>query len=183
MTIGQRTNRIVDVDRTQLTEYQEKVIARLESGRGTILPPYKIWIQSPVIADGMEVIGTHLNTGSSFDYAEREIGILMTAVFWRSPFVITAHLRHARTAGVAEPALESILAGTPARFANERQQAVHDFVQDSLAGGSIEDAAFFGYEQIFGRAGIAELLTLIGYYTSVALGLRMHEVPPPVRQG
>ena len=34
-------------------------------------------------------------------------------------------------------------------------------------------------EKTIGRAGVAEVLVLLGYYTSVALGMKVHEVPIP----
>ncbi|MCW1411313.1 carboxymuconolactone decarboxylase [Rhizobium sp. 1AS11] len=174
----QRSNRVIEIDRANLDDYQQRVIARLQSGRGKVLTPYKIWIHSAGVADGMEVLGTHLNTASSFDEAELEIGILMTAVFWGSPFVINAHTRHSRKAGIDDAAIEQMLARAPASFADKRRQAVHDLVNDALAGGSIEDEAYRAYEGVLGRKGIAELIALVGYYTSVAIGMWMHEVLP-----
>jgi len=32
---------------------------------------------------------------------------------------------------------------------------------------------------VLGRAGIAEVLVLLGYYTSVSMAMKMHEVPIP----
>ena len=53
-------------------------------------------------------------------------------------------------------------------------------VATSLVGGAkLSDAEFAEIEAAVGRAGIAEVLVLLGYYTSVALGMKVHEVPIP----
>ena len=43
----------------------------------------------------------------------------------------------------------------------------------------LSDAEFVEIAQVIGREGIAEVLVLLGYYTSVALGMKVHEVPIP----
>ena len=34
-------------------------------------------------------------------------------------------------------------------------------------------------DKLLGRNGIAEVLVLLGYYTSVAMGMKLHRVPVP----
>jgi 4-carboxymuconolactone decarboxylase len=43
----------------------------------------------------------------------------------------------------------------------------------------LSDAEFAELEKVLGRNGIAEVLVLLGYYTSVALAMKVHEVPIP----
>lgn len=172
-----RRNRLVEIDRTKTTPEQEAVIERLGEGRGRIPTPFKVWLHSTRLADGMEVIGTYLNNGASISEAEFEIALLATAVFWRSPYVIANHTRHAAKAGVPEDAIEAILAGRRPVLADPRQQTIADLAADLLAGASIEDDRFDAYEAALGREAIAELIVLVGYYTTVSLGMRLHEVP------
>lgn len=173
-----RTNRVVDIDRSTTTPDQERVLERLQGGRGWLPTPYKIWIHSPAIAEGMEVLGTHLNTGSSLSPAELELAILLTAVFWGSPFVIKAHVKHGMKAGLSRDAVDAILAKQKPSLEGDRLRAVGDIVADALAGGGMSDTAYRHYEAALGRVGIAEILALIGYYTSVAIAMHMHEVKP-----
>jgi 4-carboxymuconolactone decarboxylase len=48
-----------------------------------------------------------------------------------------------------------------------------------VSGAKLSDAEFAEIEQALGREGIAEVLVLLGYYTSVALAMKVHEVPIP----
>lgn len=170
------THNRVAFDRGSLSSRQEEVLERLVGARGKVLTPYKIWIHAPGVAEGMEALGTQLNTASSLPEAEREVAILATAAFWRSPYVIRAHERHGLRAGLAPEVVEALAAGCRAAPAEPRLRAVADFVADALAGASVADEDFARYEAALGRAAMAELLALIGYYTAVALAMRLHDV-------
>ena len=41
------------------------------------------------------------------------------------------------------------------------------------------EAPFAAIEKTLGRPGIAEVLVLLGYYTSVAMAMKVHDVPIP----
>jgi 4-carboxymuconolactone decarboxylase len=59
---------------------------------------------------------------------------------------------------------------------------MYRFAAALVAGTKLSDADFAEIEAVLGRNGIAEVLVLLGYYTSVALAMKVHEVPiPPPR--
>jgi hypothetical protein len=43
----------------------------------------------------------------------------------------------------------------------------------------LPDEVFARAERLLGRNGIAEVLALLGYYSSVAMGVKLHRVPLP----
>ncbi|MCS0631183.1 carboxymuconolactone decarboxylase family protein [Telluria mixta] len=171
-------NRLEPIDPARASEAQQKVIARLGEGRGRIPTPFNIWLHNPRLAEGMEIIGTHVDHSPVLSEAETEVAILATAVFWRAPYVIANHRRHALKAGVPEEAVAAILAGRRPENVDGRLGVVCDAVGDILAGGVIDDARFAAYEATLGRAAIAELLVTIGYFTSVSLAMSLHALPP-----
>lgn len=155
---------------------QAKIFERLSQGRGRIPTPYKVWIHSPEAAEGMEVIGTHLNTKSTLSEAEMEIAILLTAKVWEGAYVMNNHLRHGRNAGLDEETLECLTSGVRPVFTDEHTQAVHDFTAVALSAAVPSDEEFAHFERVLGRKGIAEILILVGYYTSVSLAMKIHRV-------
>lgn len=172
-------NRVIEPDRGSLSVRQETVIGRLIAKRGKLFTPYKIWVHSAGVAEGMELLGTHLNTGSSLSKAELELVVLATAVHWGSPFVIKAHTRHARAAGLPEALVSGLLDREPLTPEEPRLAAIAGLTADALlAGGAVDDATFARYEAALGREGIAEVIALIGYYTAVAIAMRLHNVQP-----
>lgn len=170
------------IDPATATADQAQVIARLGRGRGRIPTPYHIWLHSPQIAAGMEVIGTRLDHSPDLPPAEAEVVILATALHWQSPYVIANHLRHAASAGVPAALVADLRAGRRPRGHDARLQAVCDVTAAALAGGAMDDAAFAAHVAELGRATLAEILALIGYFTAVCLALRMHDIRPAPHQ-
>jgi 4-carboxymuconolactone decarboxylase len=162
----------------QATAEQRKVIARLGEGRGRIPTPFNIWLHNPRLAEGMEIIGTHIDHSPVLSEAESEVAILSTAVFWNASYVIANHRRHALKAGVAEAVVAAILDKRRPTTGDGRLGVICDAVCDLLAGAVIEDARFARYEAALGRAVIAELLITVGYFTSVSLAMSLHALEP-----
>ena len=171
-------NRVQEPDAAQVTPRQQALINRLIAKRGKVLIPYKIWLHAPGVAEGMEAIGTHLNKASSLTDAERELVVLVAVVHWQSPFPIRGHSKHARAAGLPEPVIAALLAGDPAQIDDPRLSAIYDLARNALAGADTDQPAFDRYAALITREGIAEVMALIGYFTSVALAMRLHDVRP-----
>ncbi|SPB13233.1 4-carboxymuconolactone decarboxylase [Caballeronia novacaledonica] len=170
-------NRLAHIDAGQASEEQKKVIARLGEGRGRIPTPFNIWLHNPRLAEGMEIIGTHVDASPVLSEAESEVAILSTAVFWNAPYVIANHRRHALKSGVPEAVVTAIIDRRRPEGVG-RLGLICDAVSDILAGGAIDDARFSRYETGLGRAVIAELLVTIGYFTSISLGMTLHALEP-----
>ena len=172
-------NRLLELPPEKLSPEQTAVFNRLVAGRGRILGPYKIWIHSPTVADGMEHIGTFLNKKSSLATREVEIGILVIAQHWDADYVRQAHIKAGKAAGLTQETIDAILAGRDPKLTDPHERAVHRFAASLVGGAKLPDAEFAEIEKTIGRAGVAEVLVLLGYYTSVALGMKVHEVPIP----
>jgi 4-carboxymuconolactone decarboxylase len=172
-------NRILEIPPEKLSPEQTAVFNQLVAGRGRILGPYKIWIHSPTIASGMEHIGTHLNKRSSLSPREVEIGILLIARHWDADYVRQAHIREGKRVGLSQEVINALLAGDDPGLADPHERGVYDFAAALISGAKLADAKFEEIERVLGRSGIAEVLVLIGYYTSVSLAMKVHEVPIP----
>jgi 4-carboxymuconolactone decarboxylase len=172
-------NRLIDIPPEQLTAEQKTVFDNLTAGRGRILGPYKVWIHSPTVAAGMEHIGTHLNKRGTLSTREVEIGILVIAQHWDANYVRQAHIRAGKAAGLSDAIIEAVIAGRDPQLTDAHERAVHRFAAALVAGAKLGDAEFAEIEQALGRDGIAEVLVLLGYYTSVALAMKVHDVPVP----
>lgn len=171
-------DRLARIDAQQATDHQQRVIAQLGAGRGRIPTPFNIWLHNPRLAEGMEIIGTHVDRSPVLSEAETEVAILATAVFWNAPYVIANHRRHALKAGVPETVVAAILERRKPEAEEGRLALVCDAVTALLAGGAVDDARFAQYDAELGRAAIAELLVTIGYFTSISLGMTLHALQP-----
>jgi 4-carboxymuconolactone decarboxylase len=175
-------NRLLEIPPEQLTPEQKTIFDQLVAGRGRILGPYKVWIHSPTIADGMEHIGTYLNKRGSLSPREVEIGILVIARHWDADYVRQAHIREGKRVGLAQETVDALVAGTDPKLTDPHERGVYEFANALANGAKLPDARFAEIEKVLGRNGIAEVLVLLGYYTSVALAMKIHEVPIPQQQ-
>jgi 4-carboxymuconolactone decarboxylase len=171
-------NRLERIDPDNATVDQKKVIAKLGEGRGRIPTPFNIWLHNPNLAEGMEIIGTHVDHSPVLSEAESEVAILATAVFWNAPYVIANHRRHALKSGVPEAVVTALLEKRRPEAGDDRFGLICDAVCDILAGGAIDDTRFARYDAGLGRAVIAELLVTVGYFTSISLGMTLHALTP-----
>jgi len=172
-------NRLIDLPPEQLSDEQKTVFEKLTAGRGRILGPYKVWIHSPTVAAGMEHIGTYLNKRGTLSTREVEIGILVIAQHWDADYVRQAHIRAGKAAGLSDEIIAAVLAGRDPQLTDPHERAVHRFAAALVGGAKLSDAAFGEIEKVLGRDGVAEVLVLLGYYTSVSLAMKVHEVPIP----
>jgi 4-carboxymuconolactone decarboxylase len=172
-------NRLLELPTDKLTPEQTTVFNQLVAGRGRILGPYKIWIHSPTVASGMEHIGTFLNNNGSLSKREVEIGILVIARHWNADYVQTAHIREGKRVGLSDEVVDALVAGRAPALTDPHEQGVYRFASALVSGTKLSDTDFAEIEKAIGRPGIAEVLVLLGYYTSVALGMKVHEVPIP----
>jgi 4-carboxymuconolactone decarboxylase len=172
-------NRTLEIPPEKLTAEQQTVFEKLTAGRGRILGPYKVWIHSPTVAGGMEQIGTFLNKRSSLSPREVEICILIIAQHWQGDYVKAAHIKAGLAAGLTQQTIDAVLAGNDPKLDDPHERAVHRFGAALVGGRKLSDAEFADIEKTIGREGIAEVLVLLGYYSSVALAMKVHEVPIP----
>ncbi|MGH8638996.1 MAG: carboxymuconolactone decarboxylase family protein [Burkholderiales bacterium] len=147
-----------------------------------MLGPYRIWIYSPTIASAMEQIGTFLNTNrASLTQREIEIGIILVAQYWDGDYVRKAHIRLGKIAGLSDETIDAVLSGGDPKLTDPHERAFYRFATSQIKREKLSDAEFAEIEKVLGRDGIAETLVLLGYYSSVALAMKAHEVPfqPP----
>src|SRR6185312_12066484 len=96
---------------------------------------------------------------------------------WDADYVRQAHITLGRNAGLKDREIGDILAGKDPKFADPHENAVYQFAHSLAGGGKMSDDAFNAVEKVLGRNGVAEVLVLLGYYTSVALGMKVHQIP------
>jgi 4-carboxymuconolactone decarboxylase len=171
--------RIKDIPESELTPEQAKVFKDLVAGRGRLLTPYRIWIHSPKLAAALETIGTFLNKKCSLSEREVELVICIIANHWQGEYVWTVHTRACVKLGIPQSVFDAIRAGRAPEIDDERERTVYDLTQIAMQPGAGSDEVYERAERLLGRNGIAEVLALLGYYSSVAMAVKVHGVPAP----
>ena len=177
MTTGLGQSRIPELDQNALSSLQRELLQRIEAGRGRVPTPFKIWLQSPTLASPLHELGTLLSEGVSLSTREREIVILLIAREWGADYVFSNHLREAAEAGLPTAALDDIRKGTVPDLSDPREQSIATIVGNLVRKEPTNDAAFEDAIARLGHAGLAELLIVCGYFTSIGLAMKLYQMP------
>lgn len=172
-------SRIKEIPESELTAEQAKVFRDLVAGRGTLLTPYKIWIHSPKLAAALETVGTFLNKQGSLTEREVELLVCIAARHWQGEYVWAQHVKRFPRLGFSQAVIEALSTGQIPPLNNERERVVCELANSAMQPGAGPDEVFARAEQLLGRNGIAEVLALLGYYSSVAMAVKLHRVPVP----
>jgi 4-carboxymuconolactone decarboxylase len=172
-------NRIEEIPEGKLTPEQKSVFEALVKGRGRLLTPYKIWIHSPKTAAAMEQIGTYLNKHGSLSEREVELGIVLIAHHWKGEYVYAAHVKRCLELGVPQGVIDAIRNDRVPDLASPREHAIYELAKMGERAGAGPDDAFDRAVKALGRNGVAEVLALLGYYSAVAMAMKLHRVPIP----
>jgi 4-carboxymuconolactone decarboxylase len=175
------TSRIQDIAPEQLSPEQQAVLEAVQAGRGFLPAPYRVWLHHAPIAERMERLGTFLNKGGLLSEREFEIAIVVVGQQLDSPYVINAHLNALVRTDHPPEVVEAMRARRRPTFATERETIIYDIAMNTYDPQPASDELFERATRILGRDGLAELIVLIGYYTSVALAMKMHRVPVPAK--
>jgi 4-carboxymuconolactone decarboxylase len=174
-------SRIREIAPEQLTAPQKAAIEAVIGGRGRIPGPYKIWLHSPILMQRLERLGTFLVNESSLKPREQELAILCIARHWHGNFVFTVHSRVAREQGVPDSVIEEIRAGRMPNLGDPREAAVIEIALTAPDADPASDAVFARAVAALGEEGLADLLVYLGYYSTVAIAMKLHRVPVPQR--
>src|SRR5262245_43359979 len=174
-------SRILDIPEDELSAEQKAAIEALLQGRGRLLTPYRVWIHSPYVAQAMERLGTFLNKKSSLTEREVELGIVLTARHWAGEYVFEVHVKTCLELGFPSAVMEAIRNGQTPAFDNPRERCIYELAGIAQQPGPGSDEVFDAATEQLGRAGLAEALALFGYYSAVAIAMKLHRVPVPGR--
>ena len=159
---------------------QRAVYDRIVSGpRGRIQGPLRAALHNAELADKWQALGALLRYGTTLAPRLSEIAILVTGRACNSPFEWYAHCSEAEKAGIEQPIIEALLAGTVPPGMSADDAAVYHYAVELNRLNSVSDATYAVALGRFGERGVVELTALVGYYTMVAMTLNCHEIPLP----
>ena len=151
---------------------------RLTDEDGRLEGPFNAFLLQPRLGSALQALGSSVRYDTGLDDRCREIAILVVAAHWRSDFEWYAHEAVARSAGLDDAELAAVREGRHAALTG-REAVVARTAAALVAGGDLDDAEYLEAVEVVGTAGLFELLTLVGYYATLALQLRVFRVPAP----
>jgi 4-carboxymuconolactone decarboxylase len=175
----------------ELDEAQRRLYDQLVSGPrqggpvpltgadGQLEGPFNAMLFAPGTGAPLLGLGTAVRFGSSLAPRAREIATLAVAAHSGSEYELYAHERLGRQAGLTAAECAALRGQQDPGLADPAEQAVLRVTRALLDGGDIPDDLYLTAERRLGRAGLVELVTLAGYYLTLAMLMRTFRVDAP----
>ena len=163
-----------------LTPAQTQMVESVLSGkRGSMQGPYNVLLRSPELGDLAQKFGAHTRFNSSIPLALNELAILLVARFWTCQFVWWAHRRIGFDAGLSQSLIEAIARRQAPQDLSKDAAVVYEFCNTLLQTRQVSDGQYAGVVELFGEAGVVDLMGTMSYYTLVSMSLNVDQYPLP----
>jgi 4-carboxymuconolactone decarboxylase len=157
---------------------QGRQLFRLVDEEGRLEGPFNAFLLQPRLGSALQALGSSVRYDTGLDDRCREVAILVVAAHWRSDFEWYAHEAVGRAAGLGDAELAAVRDGRHGALTG-REAVVARTAAALLKRGDLDDAEYREAAEQLGQEGLFELLTLVGYYATLALQLRVFRVPAP----
>jgi 4-carboxymuconolactone decarboxylase len=151
----------------------------LTDAEGRLNGPFNAMLFAPEVGTALQELGAAIRYRSSLTARIREMAILAVAAHWDSAFERYAHEAVGQAAGLTDDELRSLRDGEPPRLDDPTEEAALDVVRALLADGDIAEPLFRRAVSLIGNQAVVELTSLVGYYATLALQLRVFRVGLP----
>jgi 4-carboxymuconolactone decarboxylase len=152
----------------------------LASGAGGLAGPFNAMLYAPPVGHALQELGAAIRFRTQLAPRIREMAILVVAQAWDSGYERASHEPIGREAGLTEPEIEALRAGADPGFADKPEQVAYSVVR-ALTGpaADLDDQEYATAAAVLGEPALVELSTLVGYYVTLALQMRIFRVPAP----
>ncbi len=151
----------------------------LVDGSGALNGPFNAMLLSPPIGTALQGLGTAVRYRSTLPGRVREMAILLVATHWDSTFERHAHEAVGLAEGVALDELAALRRGAVPESSTSDESIALRAVNALLERGDLDDGEYADVRRVLGERQLFELSTLVGYYTMLAMQLRLFRVEAP----
>ena len=152
---------------------------QLSNGTGGLAGPFNAMLYAPAVGHALQELGAAIRFRTKLTPRIREMAILVVAQAWDSGYEQASHELIGRDAGLTEPELDALREGEDPKFADQQESAAYSAVRALTGPGDLADEEYAAAIAALGEEGLVELSTLVGYYATLALQLRIFRVPAP----
>ena len=168
-----------ELARDELTAEQKAVFDSIASTRGGVVPtPFHVLAESPPLASLTEALGAFCRYRTGWPPRLSELAVLVTAAHWGADYEFAVHASEGRKAGIAQDVIDALREGKTPAFEDREARLVYDFATIFYEKRDVPDALFEQAVAQFGRRRVVELAGVLGYYSSLAMLLRIFRVSP-----
>lgn len=141
---------------------------------GSLRGPFDLMLRSPAVGSAQQELGAAIRYRTGLTDRMRELAILLVAAHWDSTFERAAHEAIARAIGFREDELAALRVRDVSVFIGD--EAAVGAAVVALLDGDLPDDLWHAASDLLGVDGVFELTALVGYYSTLALQLRVFRV-------
>ena len=149
----------------------------LTDALGRFSGPFNAMFYSPLLGDPLQELGAAVRYRSGLDGAARELAILEVARVNRCDTEWNGHSRIAEANGVTAEQLETLKHGEIPKGLTPVAETVLELARTLIEARDLDDAQFARYASVLGEVTLMEVIVLVGYYSLLALSMRVWRTP------
>ena len=162
-----------------LSADQKRVYDDITAGpRGSVRGPLAVWLNRPNLADAAQTLGQYCRYDCSLPKKLRELAILTTARIWDAEFEWTAHVDHAREAGLSEDIIYALRNDLDVPLKTDAETVVYLVTRTLNTTRALPDDLYQKAYAILERDQLVDLIGLLGYYSLISMTIKAFEVDP-----
>lgn len=146
---------------------------------GSLRGPFNAWLHAPEVGQSAQRLGEAVRYQTHLPPKLHELAILTVAARWRADYEWWAHARLAQAVGLSDETIEALKDQQSPSETETEAVAVHRFAVELIDTHRVSDETYRDVTALLGDSGTVELVTLLGYYTLVAMVLKAFEAPLP----
>jgi len=150
----------------------------LDTGAGGLAGPFNTMLYAPEVGHALQELGAAIRFRTQLTPRIREMAILVVAQAWNSDYERTSHELIGRDAGLTDPEIQALRSGTGPGFTDEQEQVAYQVVRALTGPADLDNNQYDRAVSVLGEQSLVELSTLVGYYATLALQLRIFRVDP-----
>ena len=142
---------------------------------GALRGPFNAFLLAPALGDALQRLGAAVRYGTALSDRVREMAVLVVAAREDSAFERESHEAVGRAVGLTEDEIGALRAGRVPALTDPEEVACLVLAR-ALAEGDVDDATWAACVPPLTPGTVFELSTLVGYYRTLALQLRVFRV-------
>lgn len=154
-------------------------VFEMTTAEGALNGPFNAMLLAPRLGDALQRLGAGVRYGTSLSDRIREMAILAVATHWDSAFERYAHEAVGRVSGLSEEEVLALRDLPQLQPEDPHEAAALDVARALLVHADLDDAAYRGAREQLDDAELFELTTLVGYYATLALIMRVFRTGSP----
>ena len=151
----------------------------LVDAEGRLQGPPAVWVLHPPLGNALEQLGAAVRYHLTLPARAREMVILMVGHHHRAPFELYAHTKAGIAAGLSPADLEALAAGRPPELTSTEERLAYRVARQLLDTGKLDEDIYAEAVAALTVERLFELVTIVGYYTMIAVQLGAFELLPP----